>query len=247
MGRVSTQIIAHRGNSSVAPENTMAAFEAAARAGADMIELDIQLSSDGHAVVIHNDTLDETTDASGPVSTRSAAELADVDAGSWFSPAYAGQHVPLLDEVLAWLNAHQGVGLLLEFKGEWDPAPVSTVIEQIETAGLAGRTVVQSFAVTTVQALADVAPDLPRGLLVQELDDDVFARCAQLRVAQCNISGQILFDAPQTLSVIRERGMQSMVWTVNEPEHWDGLLQLGADGIITDRPDRLRGYLAGRG
>lgn len=224
----------------------MAAFEAAARAGADMIELDIQLSSDRQPVVIHNDTLDATTDATGPVSTRTATDLAATDAGAWFSPAYAGQRIPLLGEVVTWMKTYPGLGLLLEFKGEWDPAPVSTVVEQIEAAGVGGRTVVQSFAVTTVQALADVAPDLPRGLLVQELDAEVFTVCAQLRVAQCNISGQILLEAPESLGVIRERGMQSMVWTVNEPEHWEGLLQLGADGIITDRPDRLRGYLAGR-
>lgn len=240
-------VIAHRGNSSVAPENTVAAFEAAWRAGADVIELDIQLSADGQAVVIHNDTLDQTTDATGPVSTRTAAALAEVDAGSWFSPAYAGQRLPLLGEVLTWLAQRDGLALLLEFKGEWDPAPVSTVVEQIEAAGVADRTVVQSFALTTVQALADVAPHLRRGLLIETLAEDTFSLCARLQVVQCNPSGGILLERPETLGLIRERGMQAMVWTANEPQHWDGLVQLGADGIITDRPDRLRGYLFGRG
>lgn len=239
-------VIAHRGNSAVAPENTLAAFEAAWRSGADMIELDIQASADGHAVVIHNDTLDATTDATGPVSTRTAADLAEVDAGAWFSPVFAGQRVPLLADVLTWMGQRAGIGLLLEFKGEWDPAPVSAVVEQIEAAGVAQRTVVQSFSVTTVQALADVAPSLRRGLLIETLAEDTFSQCARLRVAQCNPSGQILLDQPETLGLIRERGMQAMVWTVNEPQHWEALLQLRADGIITDRPDRLRGYLAGR-
>src|SRR5690625_3213100 len=133
----------------------MAAFESAWRAGADVIELDIQLSADGQAVVIHNDTLDETTDGTGPVSTRTAAQVGRVDAGSWFSPHYAGQRVPLLGEVLDWLSERDGLGLLLEFKGEWDPAPVSTVVEQIERAGVGGRTVAQSFAVSTVRGLAE--------------------------------------------------------------------------------------------
>ncbi|MGC0143146.1 glycerophosphodiester phosphodiesterase [Pseudactinotalea sp. Z1732] len=240
-------VIAHRGNSSVAPENTLAAFEAAWRAGADMVELDIHLSSDGQAVVIHNDTLDETTDTTGPVSVRTADELGRIDAGSWFSPAFAGQRLPLLADVLAWLAERPQIGLLLEFKGEWDPAPVSTVVDQIEQERISGRIVAQSFAVDTVRALADVAPDLPRGLLIDALQDSTFTTCAQLKVAQCNPSGQILFETPQALAQIRERGMQAMVWTANEPQHWDGLVQLGADGIITDRPDRLRGFLAGRG
>jgi len=240
-------VIAHRGNSSVAPENTLAAFEAAWRGGADVIELDIQLSADGQAVVIHNDTLDETTDTTGPVSTHTAAELAQVDAGSWFSSAYAGQRVPLLGEVLTWLSQRDGLAMLLEFKGEWDPAPVSTVVEQIEAAGVAARTVVQSFAVTTVQALVDVAPHLRRGLLIEHMAEDTFSLCARMQVSQCNPSGRILLEQPETLGLIRERGMQSMVWTANEPQHWQGLLQLGADGIITDRPDRLRGYLSGTG
>lgn len=224
----------------------MAAFESAWRAGADVIELDIQLSADGQAVVIHNDTLDETTDGTGPVSTRTAAQVGRVDAGSWFSPHYAGQRVPLLGEVLDWLSERDGLGLLLEFKGEWDPAPVSTVVEQIERAGVGGRTVAQSFAVSTVRALADVAPDLRRGLLIDSFAEDTFSLCAQLRVAQCNPSGLILMDHPQVLGLIQERGMQAMVWTANEVAHWDALVDLGADGIITDRPDRLRGYLAGR-
>ncbi|HLS24683.1 MAG TPA: glycerophosphodiester phosphodiesterase family protein [Beutenbergiaceae bacterium] len=243
---MNTQVIAHRGNSSVAPENTMAAFESAWRAGADVIELDIQLTADGQAVVIHNDTLDATTDATGPVSTRTAAELGEVDAGSWFAPSFTGQRLPLLRDVLSWLRERDGLGLLVEFKGEWDPAPVSTVVEQIEDAGVGGRIVVQSFAVSTVRALADVAPDLRRGLLIDSLAEDTFSLCAQLRVAQCNPSGLILMEHPETLQLIQDRGMQAMVWTVNEVAHWDALLQMGADGIITDRPDRLRGYLAGR-
>ena len=244
MADVTTQVIAHRGNSSVAPENTMAAFESAWRAGADVIELDIQLSSDGRAVVIHNDTVEETTDGSGPVSSRTAAQLAAFDAGSWFSEAYAGQRIPLLTEVLAWMGPRPPLELLLEFKGHWDAAPIDAVVRDIEAAELVERTVMQSFSVPTVHALADVAPDIRRGLLINTFDASTFSLTAQVRAAQCNPSGQLLLDQPDLLDRIRERGMQAMVWTVNEPEHWAALIRSGADGIITDRPDALRGFLA---
>lgn len=239
-------VIAHRGNSSVAPENTMAAFEAAWRAGADMIELDIQVTRDGHALVIHNDTVDETTSGQGPVAALDAEQATALDAGSWFAPAFSGQRVPLAGEVLRFLTERPGIDLLLEFKGDWDPAPTSRVIESIEAAGLSDRIVVQSFSPTTVGSLRDVAPHIRRGLLVTELAEGTLRLCHDLQVSQCNPSGQLLQHQPETLERLRAVGLASMVWTVNEPEHWAQLMQLDPDGIITDRPDRLRGWLAGR-
>lgn len=240
-------VIAHRGNSILAPENTLASFEAAWRAGADMIEVDVQVSQDGHAVVIHNDTLDETTSGQGPVAAMPAARIRELDAGSWFSPAFAGQRVPLFTDVLAFLAQREGIGLLLEFKGDWDPAPISRVIEDIEAAGLTGRIVVQSFSPTTVAALRDVAPQIPRGLLITEMTDGVFRLCADLQVSQCNPAGQVLLQHPDALERLRSVGLASMVWTINEPEHWAALAALKPDGVITDRPDRLRGWLAAQG
>ena len=92
--------IAHRGASALAPENTIAAFERAVELGADVIELDLHMSQDGELVVIHDDTLDRTTDGSGPVHHRSLGELMRLDAGRWFGEGFAGQRIPRLDEVL---------------------------------------------------------------------------------------------------------------------------------------------------
>lgn len=212
-----------------------------------MFELDVELSSDGQAVVIHDYKLDRTTTGSGSVADHPAQQLRALDAGSWFSPAYRGQHVPLFSDVLEWMNTREGIELLLEFKGEWDPAPVSTVIEQVEAAGLADRTVGQSFSQHTVQALADVAPGLRRGLLIAALEDSTFSTCARLQVGQLNPHGLIVRDHPDLLGRIRDAGMAALVWTANEPADWAALIELGADGIITDRPDALRGFLAARG
>ena len=112
-----TRVVAHRGNSAVAPQNTLAAFEAAARAGADSIELDVQLTSDGHVVVIHDDTLDATTSGTGWLKDTPLAAVRELDAGAWFAPAYAGQRVPLLAEVVELLDRHPSLDLLCEVKG----------------------------------------------------------------------------------------------------------------------------------
>lgn len=240
------QVVAHRGNSSVAPQNTLAALEAAWRAGADSIEIDLQLSADGAAVVIHDDTVDATTDGSGAVHDLDLVELRRLDAGSWFSPAYTGQRVPTFAEVTAFLVARRGIDLLLELKGDWPADGVRGVVGAIREAGLGDRVIVQSFSTTTVAVLADVAPDLRRGLLVGEAGEGLLELCAALGVMACNPHGELLRTHPELLPALHGAGLQVMVWTANEPEQWAALTAAGVDAIITDRPDALRGWLAAR-
>lgn len=240
------QVVAHRGNSSVAPQNTLAAFEAAWRAGADSIELDVQLTADGEVVVIHDDTLDATTDATGRVDALPLAGVRAVDAGSWFAPAYAGQRVPTFTELLDFLVTHPGIDLLLEIKGDWGPDDVRKVTEPVLRAGLADRVIGQSFWPSTVAALQKVAPDLRRGLLIGELSDGLLATCADLGVMTCNPAGHLLVERPGLVDELHAAGLQVMVWTLNEPAQWTLALVAGVDAVITDRPDRLRGWLAGR-
>lgn len=239
-----TIVIAHRGNSSVAPENTLAAFEAAWRAGADAIELDVQLTVDGHVVVIHDETLDATTDASGALAATALAGVRSADAGGWFSPAFAGQRVPTFDEVLQLLLTRPGIDLLLEVKGSWTVDQVRRVTEPIAAAGLVDRVVVQSFSPETVAALAEAAPGLRRGLLVLEVVPDLLEQCAELGVVTCNPHGLLLLREPALVDRLHAAGLLVVVWTLNEPEHWAAAVDLGVDGIITDRPDRLAGWLA---
>lgn len=240
------QVVAHRGNSSVAPQNTLAAFEAAWRAGADSIELDVQLTADGEVVVIHDDTLDATTDATGRVDALPLADVRAVDAGSWFAPAYAGQRVPTFAELLDFLVTHPGIDLLLEIKGDWGPDDVRKVTEPVLRAGLADRVIGQSFWPSTVAALQKVAPDLRRGLLIGELSGGLLATCADLGAMTCNPAGHLLVERPGLVDELHAAGLQVMVWTLNEPAQWTLALVAGVDAVITDRPDRLRGWLAGR-
>ncbi|MFF2620620.1 glycerophosphodiester phosphodiesterase [Oerskovia jenensis] len=240
------RVVAHRGNSSVAPQNTLAAFEAAWRAGADSIEIDVQLTADGEVVVIHDDTLDATTDGTGRVDALTLADVRAVDAGSWFAPAYAGQRVPTFAEVVDFLVTHPGIDLLLEVKGDWGPDDVRKVTEPVQRAGLVGRVIGQSFWPSTVAALAKVAPDLRRGLLVGEYSDDLLATCTELGVMTCNPAGHLLVERPGLVDELQGDGLEVQVWTLDEPAQWTLALVAGVDAVITDRPDRLRGWLAAR-
>lgn len=241
-----TRVVAHRGSSSVAPQNTLAAFEAAARAGAHAVELDVQLTSDGHVVVIHDETLDATTSGSGWLQDTPLAAVRDLDAGAWFAPAYAGQRVPLLDEVVELLGRHPSVDLLCEVKGEWTAEQAARVTGPLRAAGLADRVVVQSFWPTTVAALRDADPTLRRGLLLAGVDDATLELCASLDVTMANPHGLLLQQDPTLVTRLHDAGLRVAVWTLNEPEHWAQAVALGVDEIITDRPDHLLGWLAGR-
>lgn len=240
-------IVAHRGNSSVAPENTMAAFDAAWRVGADLFELDIQVTSDGDAAVIHNATLDETTNGSGAVAARSAAEITALDAGSWFSPSYAGEPVPLLADVLEYLRTRPEIGLVLEIKGDWPAGPLERVLDAVSAPFLSGRLVVESFSVATMTAARDLAPQLRRDLLVGSADVGLLDLCADLGVSGVAPDGRLLLQQPDLLGRLHQVGLTVAPWTLNEPAQWALALEAGVDGIVTDRPDRLAGWLAGRG
>ncbi len=241
-----TRVVAHRGNSWVAPQNTLAAFEAAARAGADSIELDVQLTSDGHVVVIHDDTLDATTSGTGWVKDTTLDDVRSLDAGAWFAPAFAGQRVPVLAEVVTLLERHPSVGLLCELKGGWTARQAALVTGPLLAAGLADRVVVQSFWPETVEALRSAAPGLRRGLLLADVGDDVLDACADLDVAMANPHGLLLQTHPDLVDRLHGAGIEVAVWTLDEPAHWAAAVALGVDEIITDRPDRLAGWLAAR-
>ena len=239
------RIVGHRGNSSVAPQNTLAAFEAAWRAGADCIEMDVQLTADGRVVVIHDDTVDATTDGTGAVSGFTLDAIRGLDAGRWFSPAFAGQRVPTFDEVVAFLRRRE-IDLLLELKDAWSTDDVALCTEPLLAAGLGSRVVVQSFEVSTVAALRDAAPELRRGLLLEAVPDDLDDLADELDVLTVNPDGALLVAHPTFVARRHAAGQEVAVWTLDEPWEWQTAERLGVDAVITDCPDRLRGWLVGR-
>lgn len=245
-------IVAHRGNSSVAPENTRAAFDAARAAGADYIETDVTLSLDGVPFLIHDDTLDRTTDGSGPVGEATSGALSALDAGSWFAPWFAGARVPRLTALLDDLAVHGG-RLLLEYKGRWSADHLAYTTELIHSAQLAERTVVQGFDPVTVSRLRDVAPEIPRALLVHGpalppglTVDRMLPVLRRLELTALNPDAATALARPELVSAMHAEGVAMLAWTVDAPDEWARLVEAGVDGIITNRPDRLAAWCTER-
>jgi len=230
--------VAHRGYSAVAPENTLPAFAAAVRGGATLVEFDVRTTADGVPVVIHDRTLERTTSGSGPVWEATYDSVRALDAGAWFSPAYAGVRVPTLAETID-LIAPADVGLLLEIKPPATPEQVKAILEQVATRGLLDRTIVQSFDPSVV---AMVPSGIRRGLLRLRLEPDTPALAASLGVVCCNPPVNDVLAFPATVAELTGAGVSIMPWTANDPARWPALAAAGAAGLITDRVAELTGW-----
>jgi glycerophosphoryl diester phosphodiesterase len=235
--------VAHRGYSAVAPENTLPALAAGVLAGATFIEFDVRTSADGVPVVIHDRTVDRTTDGSGTVDELTLDEIAGLDAGSWFSPAYAGIGVPILTEVLDLLGPESGrVELLLEIKPPATAGQVELILGHVGERRLLGRTVVQSFDPEVVRTVGEVVPEVRRGLLRHGFDDDQVTVAKDLGLDFCNPRLAAVLEDPGTVAELRDNGVRVMPWTANDPRQWPALIEAGVAGLITDHTGTLTGW-----
>jgi glycerophosphoryl diester phosphodiesterase len=235
------QNVAHRGYSAIAPENTLPALAAAGPAGATLVEFDVRTTADGVPVVIHDRTVDRTTNGTGAVWELTIDEVRALDAGSWFSPAYGGVRVPLLAEVLDLLA---GSRLLLEIKPPATLEQVKVILASVADRGLLGRTVVQSFDPEILRLVRDAVPDLPRGLLRLRFEADTVALARELDVTFCNPSVADVLGDPVTVAALIEDGVAVMPWTANDMGRWPELVRAGVAGLISDRTGELTGWLA---
>lgn len=228
------QVIGHRGASGTRPENTLVSFRRAVELGAHMVELDAQLTADGHVVVLHDDTLDRTTTGLGPLAARTLAEVQACDAGSWFAPAFAGERVPTLAAVLTAVP----IPVNVELKGLRPDDLEERALRVIEGAGALNRVVFSSFEAGRLVALrrltqrAQVAVlwDRPKVEDALRLAERVGARALHVRNDQ---------RAPAQIAEGRSAGLEVRVWTVNNPADLASLVDAGADGIFTDFPERF--------
>lgn len=236
--------IAHRGYSSVAPENTLAAVEAALRSGAEMIEIDTYTSADDATIVIHDGTVDRTTDGTGAVESLTAAQLAEFDAGSWFSSAYTGQLLPHLDQVLDLIKG-RGPILLLEIKPGASYAETELQLQAVLDRNMADQVLVQSFDAQVVRDAKAIAPEIPRGLLSGSVSGDLVAIAADLGLSAYNPSAGALLARPEAVAELHDVGVAVMPWTVDDAPTWQRLTEIGVDGVITNRPGEHLGYRKG--
>jgi glycerophosphoryl diester phosphodiesterase len=156
--------------------------------------------------------------------------------------------VPTFAEVAEWGAGHPDVGWLVEFKGPWTPAQLAGPVATIRRHGLTGRTILQGFEEETVAAARDVAPDLPRALLVHrpEAFDVLLERLRDLEAAGCNPNGQLPIEMPGLAARLRESGYSVFPWTLDEPDEWGAAGVAGVDGVITNRPGAFRNWHARR-
>jgi len=245
-----TITIAHRGYRQVTPENTLAAFEAAVRAGANMIETDIHVCQSGEIVIMHDDDVSATSNGTGKISELTLTELKQLDLGSWFSPAFSGQRIVTLRELVEFYGQHPDLKLLLEFKGEWSMEQCQQALAELAAGDLKDRTILESFDVNTLAALREVASDYNRGLLIEYAVDDptktamLLELCEQLGVMSLNPPVDVTQANPELVQQCHQANLQVMVWTANEPAEFQFLTDLGVDGICTDRIGFLNGWLA---
>jgi glycerophosphoryl diester phosphodiesterase len=229
-------VIAHRGASGHAPENTLAAFKRATALGAAFIETDLQLSRDSRFVAIHDDTVNRTTNGQGKVHDLSLADLRRLDAGSWFGSEFAGERIPTLEEILEFSKKHDVVFYLeLKPSGSWGGE--HALIGALRESGEVARTVVISFDAGVLEGLRRIEPTLMTGLLFDGQIDRPLERAVEIGARQLAVRGDLV--TPALLAEARKKDLQVVCWTVNQPAHMRLLIEAGVDGIMSDYPDRL--------
>lgn len=232
--------IAHRGAGTLAPENTLAAFRLGATHGYRCFECDVKLSADGVPFLMHDATLERTTSGQGTAGDLPWAALSQLDAGGWHGRNWAGEPLPTLAALARWIRAN-GFTLDLEIK----PTPgheeatghaVALAVREL-WAGAAVQPLLTSFRPDALRAARDAAPELPRGLLLDELWPG-WEGVARALGCVAVVTNHKLMDAG-LVAQLRAEGWRAMVYTVNERADAERLLGLGIDGIVTDAVDRF--------
>jgi glycerophosphoryl diester phosphodiesterase len=239
----SSFVAGHRGDRSTAPENTMAALERALASPQEFVETDVTRSRDGVPVLFHDRTLGRTTDGKGPLGDKTLAELKQLDAGSWYSSAFAGERIPTLEEFLAVL-APTGKKALLELKGYWSVDDLAAVTDLLERFELGERVIFMSFNLGSLSSAADLAPRTPRVAIVRSLPDDTVGFARSFRVIGVVTPASAIVERPEVVDEMHAAGLGVMVYTLNSTETWAQARALGVDGIITDKPSHLDKWLA---
>jgi glycerophosphoryl diester phosphodiesterase len=239
-GKFPVLVTAHRGFSGAAPENTLAAFKKAMEVDSDMMELDVRFSKDGQVVVIHDDTLDRTTNGRGKVSDYTLKELKQFDAGSWFAPHFAGEQIPTLIEVLELAKGKIPVNI--EIKDESPSRYKITdladrALQEVKKAGMEDQVIYVSFYPVALERIQERDSRLWVGLLYHRpwnsLDEVTGGRSFPV------LGLRNSYLTKGKIDKIHQQGMKVNVYTVNSEEEMEQFIRWGVDGIITNHPDRL--------
>ncbi len=232
--------VAHRGASGYAPENTIAAFDKAVDMKADYIEIDVQMSKDGELVIIHDTTVDRTTDGTGKVKDLTFEELRSLDAGSWKSPEFSGEQIPTFDEIL---DRYRGkIGVLIELKApELYPGIEEKVaIELIErnlNKPQNEKIIIQSFNFESMKKMDKLLPTIPIGVLTSSAKHTTEQALQEFAQYAEYFNPSYGLVSKELVSNVHDLDMKIGSWTVRSQQAADFLLEMNVDAIITDFPD----------
>lgn len=251
-------LIAHRGGAGLAPENTLAAFTSAASTwAADMVELDVHATADGHCVAIHDPTVDRTTDGTGAIAAMTLAQITELDAGYRFTPdagetfPFRGRNVRIATIEQIFEALPEPMRFTIEVKAHAAQRPLFDAIERfgishrVVAAGMYDRD--RTLFHRHRGAISASTEDMRAWLVARRLRLDGMLS-ARFDVVQApEMSGQRRIVSPAMIRTLHRRGVPVHVWTINDPADMERLLDWGADGLVTDRPDLLGRVLHGRG
>lgn len=236
-------VIAHRGAKSIAPENTLTAFRKAKELGINWVEFDVMLSADNEVVVIHDDTLDRTTNGKGPVIGYPYSYLKTLDAGSWFDPKFKGEKIPTLVEVIELLNQLQ-ISANVEIKAQKgkEEITVKNVLKIIQEnwKNTNSQALISSFSLSILEWVRHYSSTSLIGFLMHEWNPSWKSICDQLQCVAVDVNYKILNE--QKVKQIKETDRMLLAYTVNNSKQAKTLFFWGVDAVFSDNPDRILEY-----
>lgn len=246
-GRYPVLVVAHRGFSGAAPENTLVAFQKAIELGSDMIELDVHLSKEGEVVVIHDSTLERTTQGQGKIIDHTLQELGQLDAGVKFSPQFAGERIPTLKEVLDL--AHGKIEVNIEIKsGFLEPYTIHDLadrtLEAVENAGMLPHVLFSSFNPVALERIWKKNPKAYVALLFSQPWNSLEEVTKGKSYSTLNLRDIHL--TKEKIALLKRQNLRVNVYTVNSEEGMNQFISWGVDGIITNYPNLLIRILSRR-
>ncbi|WRH65902.1 MAG: glycerophosphodiester phosphodiesterase family protein [Planktothrix sp. GU0601_MAG3] len=231
------EIIAHRGFSVMAPENTLVAFSAALQQGANSLEFDLQVSADGIPVIFHDQELNRITGVSGKISEKTVAELKELDAGSWFAERFAGESIPTLENAIA---SFQEVKDFLYFDvkpdHQWSDLEIKQLGDLLINNNLINKSIMTSFNQEFLDQIRGYCPEIILGYFL--IDFKQFEQQLQTAISKVNailtVDYSVILEHPEIITQSRNQGVDIVVWTVDDLEDFKKLVNLGVKRIITN-------------
>jgi glycerophosphoryl diester phosphodiesterase len=234
------RVVGHRGGGTLAPENTLVGIRKAVALGLAAVEFDVMLSADNVPVLIHDETLERTTDGRGPVAATLYARLAELDAGAWFGREFRGEPLPSLEQA-GKLCVELGLWANIEIKPapgfERETGAIAAKLTQMLWRGAASAPLLSSFYPAALEAARESAPGLARGFLTERVEPGWVETASALGCVSLHCNHEYLEQAQ--VDEVRAAGYWLLCYTVNDPESARRLFSWGVDAIFTDRPDLI--------